>query len=56
KPGEANIYSEITSQTNKLFVLHDSKGFEPSTEDTFDIVNRFIVERSDEGLELKDRL
>ncbi|KAJ7279522.1 hypothetical protein C8J57DRAFT_1303523 [Mycena rebaudengoi] len=56
KPGEAEIYSEITSESNQRFVLHDSKGFEPSTRDTFDIVQRFIVDKSTEGLELKERL
>ncbi|KAJ7915695.1 hypothetical protein B0H13DRAFT_1610139, partial [Mycena leptocephala] len=56
KPGEAEIDLEITSQTNKLFVLHDSKGFEPFKVDTFHIVEQFIRDRSDRGLQLKDRL
>ncbi|KAJ7882039.1 hypothetical protein B0H14DRAFT_1492364 [Mycena olivaceomarginata] len=37
EPGEADIYSEITSETNTRFVLHDSKGFEPSKTDTFNV-------------------
>ncbi|KAJ6504539.1 hypothetical protein DFH09DRAFT_1201023 [Mycena vulgaris] len=56
KPGEAEIDLEITSETNKLFVLHDSKGFEPSKADTFHIVEQFIRDRSDKDLQLKDRL
>ncbi|KAJ7829957.1 hypothetical protein B0H13DRAFT_1916184 [Mycena leptocephala] len=34
----------------------DSKDFEPSKKDTLDIVYRFIVDKSTEGLQLKDRL
>ncbi|KAJ7200258.1 hypothetical protein C8J57DRAFT_1155211 [Mycena rebaudengoi] len=55
-PGEADIYSEITSETNPLFVLHDSKGFEPANMDTFKAVRDFITAKSDTQLELKDRL
>ncbi|KAJ7817923.1 hypothetical protein B0H14DRAFT_1380040 [Mycena olivaceomarginata] len=58
EPGEADIYSEITSETNTRFVLHDSKGFEPSKTDTFDVVREFILKKTDSKLEpeLKDRL
>ncbi|KAJ6534529.1 hypothetical protein DFH09DRAFT_122306 [Mycena vulgaris] len=56
KPGEAGIYSEITSETNPRFVLHDSKGFEPANMDTFNIVRDFIIAKSDKQLKLKDRL
>lgn len=56
KAGEADIYQEITSEENPRFVLHDSKGFEPATIATFDIVRNFILEKSKENLELKDRL
>ncbi|KAJ7362940.1 hypothetical protein DFH08DRAFT_767296 [Mycena albidolilacea] len=58
EPGEADIYSEITSETNTRFVLHDSKGFEPSKKDTFDVVREFILKKTDSKLEpeLKDRL
>ena len=55
-PGKADIDREFTSDANKLFVLHDSKGFEPGDEDNFDIVRRFVEERSDENLKLRDRL
>ncbi|KAJ7789512.1 hypothetical protein B0H14DRAFT_239791 [Mycena olivaceomarginata] len=55
-PGEADIYHEITSESNPRFVLHDSKGFEPAKMETFDIVRQFILEKSKETLELKDRL
>ncbi|KAF8130885.1 hypothetical protein K438DRAFT_1740001 [Mycena galopus ATCC 62051] len=56
EPGEADIYSEITSETNTRFVLHDSKGFEPSKTDTFDVVREFILKKTDSNLGLKDRL
>ncbi|KAJ7193936.1 hypothetical protein GGX14DRAFT_587371 [Mycena pura] len=56
KPGEAEIDLEITFKTNKLFVLHDSKGFEPSKADTFHVVEQFIRNRSNKNLQLKDRL
>jgi hypothetical protein len=55
-PGKADIDREFTSVANKLFVLHDSKGFEPGDEDNFDIVRRFVKERSDENLDLRNRL
>ncbi|KAJ7455483.1 hypothetical protein FB451DRAFT_1407795 [Mycena latifolia] len=54
--GGADIYSEFTSKINPRFVLHDSKGFEPANTDTFDLVRKFITEKSDARLELKDRL
>ncbi|KAJ7146983.1 hypothetical protein C8R44DRAFT_758548 [Mycena epipterygia] len=56
KPGDANIDQEITSETNPLFVLHDSKGFEPTDLSTFNVVREFLLKKSDDGLELKDRL
>ncbi|KAJ6616311.1 hypothetical protein B0H10DRAFT_2037522 [Mycena sp. CBHHK59/15] len=56
KPGEADIYREITSETNPRFVLHDSEGFEPANIATFDDVRKFILEKSENSLELKDRL
>jgi hypothetical protein len=55
-PGDADIDKEITSETNRLFVLHDSKGFEPADLKTFNVVHDFIVKRSNDQLELKDRL
>ncbi|KAJ7656143.1 hypothetical protein DFH06DRAFT_1200202 [Mycena polygramma] len=56
KPGDAIIDQEITSETNPLFVLHDSKGFEPTDLSTFNVVREFLLNRSDDGLDLKDRL
>ncbi|KAF7354304.1 hypothetical protein MVEN_01118800 [Mycena venus] len=56
KPGEADIYQEITSEQNARFVLHDSKGFEPARTETFNIVREFILEKSDSSRDLEDRL
>ena len=56
KVGEADIDKEFTSPQNQFFVLHDSKGFEPGNTETFDNVRRFIEQRRDERLHLKDRL
>ena len=55
KPGEADINEEFSSEQNKFFFLHDSKGFEPGDTATFDIVTKFISERCEKE-ELKDRL
>ena len=55
KPGEADIDEEFSSTQSKFFVLHDSKGFEPGDTTTFDIVTKFISERSKKK-DLKDRL
>ncbi|KAF8257547.1 hypothetical protein EI94DRAFT_1757749 [Lactarius quietus] len=55
KAGDAKIDNEFTSEENKLFVLHDSKGFEPGQLENFDIVRRFVEERSEKPL-LKDRV
>ncbi|KAJ7782224.1 hypothetical protein DFH07DRAFT_789886 [Mycena maculata] len=56
EPGEANIYSEFTSETNPRFVLHDFKGFEPVSESTFDVVRDFIIQKSNKKLKLPERL
>ncbi len=56
KPGEADIETEFSSPENTFFVLHDSIGFEPGANDTFTTVKRFILQRSQEHLETKDRL
>ncbi|KAJ7668875.1 hypothetical protein B0H17DRAFT_1087324 [Mycena rosella] len=55
-PGDAEIDKEITSEINPRFVLHDSKGFEPSKLDTFDVVSDFLQRKSATSLELKERL
>ncbi|KAI0245359.1 hypothetical protein BJV78DRAFT_1365433 [Lactifluus subvellereus] len=56
KPGEADIQQEFTSQDNPYFVLHDSQGFETGDVTAFETVRQFIVERSKEDLELKERV
>jgi len=55
RPGEADIEKEFTSQENKLFVLHDSEGFEPGNEKTFSTVDGFIRRRREASL-VKDQL
>ena len=54
--GGADIEQEHTSAENQFFVLHDSKGFESGDTETFDSMRRFIEQRRDEKLPLKDRL
>jgi hypothetical protein len=56
KPGESDIHQEFASKENPFFVLHDSKGFEPEDNATFDIVRQFILERRNQNLPLKDQL
>ncbi|KAJ7676351.1 hypothetical protein B0H17DRAFT_1080203 [Mycena rosella] len=55
-PGDAEIDKEITSEINPRFVLHDSKGFEPSNLSTFNVVSDFLQRKSANSLELKERL
>ncbi|KAF8269199.1 hypothetical protein EI94DRAFT_1575017, partial [Lactarius quietus] len=43
------------SKENKLFVLHDSKGFKPGDHENFDTVHRFVEERLQKPL-LNDRI
>ncbi|KAI6095585.1 hypothetical protein EDD16DRAFT_1528512 [Pisolithus croceorrhizus] len=45
RPGEANIETELTSPENTLFVLHDSKGFEPGEDTNYETAKRFILSR-----------
>ncbi|THU79565.1 hypothetical protein K435DRAFT_768657 [Dendrothele bispora CBS 962.96] len=54
--GEANIYHGHTFPSNPRFILHDSKGFEPGSEGTWDIVEKFIRDKSSTERSLKDRL
>jgi hypothetical protein len=56
QPGEATIDQEITSDKNRRFVLHDSKGFEPGDIDNLATAKRFIEERTGEKVAAKDRL
>ncbi|KAN0129083.1 hypothetical protein V8E53_013079 [Lactarius tabidus] len=55
KVGEADIEQEFVSTQNQYFVLHDSKGFEPGDLSNFDIVRKFVEDRSKKHL-LKDRI
>ncbi|KAI6120744.1 hypothetical protein EV401DRAFT_2230240, partial [Pisolithus croceorrhizus] len=54
RSSEADIETEITSSENTLFVLHDSKGFEPGEDRNYDTAKRFILNRRSGAL--KDRL
>ncbi|KAG8833472.1 hypothetical protein FRC17_010647 [Serendipita sp. 399] len=54
-PGKADIEKEIISKKNPQFVLHDSRGFEPGEQDTFETVCEFIKAR-DQMPDLKDKL
>ncbi|KAG8824273.1 hypothetical protein FRC19_002105 [Serendipita sp. 401] len=54
-PGQADIETEIFSEKNPQFVLHDSRGFEPGEEGSFQTVRDFIQTR-DKMLALKDKL
>ena len=53
--GESNIDTEILSDDNDQFVLHDSQGLEPGEEENFGIVKRFI-ERRNKMPDIKDKL
>jgi len=53
--GEANIQQEFKSTQNQYFVLHDSKGFEPGDLSNFEIVRKFVEDRSKKE-HLKDRI
>jgi hypothetical protein len=55
-PGHAEIDKEFMSPENKYFTLHDSEGFEAGNTRTFNAVDRFIRQRCDPNLPLKDRL
>lgn len=46
KAGYADINREITSPHNDRFVLHDSQGYEPGDDKKFNLLERFITERS----------
>ncbi|KAG2746346.1 hypothetical protein P692DRAFT_20836147 [Suillus brevipes Sb2] len=55
RPGEASIDHEFISPQNDRFVLHDSKGFEPGSEDNLKTVRDFIDQRR-ANPDLKDQL
>ncbi|KAJ8094332.1 hypothetical protein PM082_006872 [Marasmius tenuissimus] len=54
--GVSDINSEITSEQNSRFILHDSQGFAHDEVDNYKTVERFIRDRTDERKPLKDRL
>jgi len=54
-PGKADINLEFSHKDNLHFILHDSQGFEPGEDANFNIVKRFIEERS-RMPKLEDRL
>ncbi|KAK7448838.1 hypothetical protein VKT23_013567 [Stygiomarasmius scandens] len=56
RAGEADINREYTSQDNPRFVLHDSKGFEPGSEKTWDLVKKFVSDRCSSDRPLKERV
>ena len=56
KVGSADIDRELTSPENQFFVLHDSMGFEAGDTQNFEVVSKFVRDRRDKSLPLKDRL
>uniref|UniRef100_A0A0W0FT26 G domain-containing protein n=1 Tax=Moniliophthora roreri TaxID=221103 RepID=A0A0W0FT26_MONRR len=56
RPGEADIKRSYKSDANPRFILHDSKGFEPGSKDTWDTVEQFIRDRSSTKQPLKERV
>lgn len=46
KRGIHNIEKEMEFKDNKLFIVHDSEGFEAGQEDEFQVVVNFIHARS----------
>ena len=54
--GEADIENEFTSAENQSFVIHDSKGFEAGDTENFEVVSKFVRQRRNKSLPLKDRL
>lgn len=44
--GIHNIEKEMEFKDNKLFIVHDSEGFEAGQEDEFQVVVNFIQSRS----------
>ncbi|KAE9383245.1 hypothetical protein BT96DRAFT_844332 [Gymnopus androsaceus JB14] len=54
--GTANIKTEFRSDSNMLFILHDSQGFEPGSDASLGLVTAFISERCATSKKLRDRL
>jgi hypothetical protein len=53
--GKSEINTEILSEDNDQFVLHDSQGLEPGEVENLEIVQRFIERRS-KMPDIKDKL
>jgi predicted GTPase len=53
--GVSDIDTEISSDTNQQFVLHDSKGLEPGETENFNTVLKFMEKRS-KMPQIKDKL
>ncbi|THV05869.1 hypothetical protein K435DRAFT_646460 [Dendrothele bispora CBS 962.96] len=54
--GTADIEREITFSSNDCFILYDSQGFEPGSDESLSTATKFISDRCDDSKELKDRL
>ncbi|KAF8119484.1 GTP-binding protein [Boletus edulis] len=53
--GNHNIENELIFRSNDKFIFHDSQGFEAGSEDEFERMKKFIVERA-KTTRLKERL
>ncbi|THU90892.1 hypothetical protein K435DRAFT_675206 [Dendrothele bispora CBS 962.96] len=56
RAGRADIARPYTSPENPRFILHDSKGFEPGSGDTWGTVDKFIQDRCGAERSLKERV
>ncbi|PPQ76599.1 hypothetical protein CVT26_012853 [Gymnopilus dilepis] len=54
RAGSADIRHEYTSPKNERLILHDSQGFEPGSEDNWELVEDFLRERS--AMETQDQV
>ncbi|THV00235.1 hypothetical protein K435DRAFT_657580 [Dendrothele bispora CBS 962.96] len=54
--GSADITREYTSDANPRFILHDSKGFESGSKNTWEIVESFIRDRCSTVRPLRERV
>ncbi|KIN95136.1 hypothetical protein M404DRAFT_166590, partial [Pisolithus tinctorius Marx 270] len=44
--GYHNIEDELVFKSNQRFVFHDSRGFEAGSEEEFDIMKEFVMDRA----------
>ncbi|KIK12360.1 hypothetical protein PISMIDRAFT_689543 [Pisolithus microcarpus 441] len=44
--GEHNIEDELVFQSNPRFLFHDSRGFEAGSEQQFDMMKKFVMDRA----------